>query len=181
MKILKKEWFIWKFWIKVGSREKEGGGNEIHDPCACGQKSSGWKCFINFRQVTKWYYFKEYTDDFRKFDGYTVYNALNCDAFFFFIVQHSSIVLTRIILRPLSALPLDECRHLSWFCIHVYLIIYHPFSTVVICFLKPSLAYLKLLKCIRDSLQFKNNDNIFLEIFVSYSEFGNFVITFIYF
>jgi hypothetical protein len=93
---------------------------------------------------------------------------LNCDAFFFFIVQHSSIVLTRIILRPLSALSLDECRHLSWFCIHVYLIIYHPFSTVVICFLKPSLAYLKLLKCIRDSLQFKNNDNIFLEIFVSY-------------
>ena len=74
----------------------------------CRQKSSGWKCFINFRQVTKRYYFKEDTDDFRKFDVYTVYNALNYDAFFFFIVQHSSIVLTRIILRPLSALSLDE-------------------------------------------------------------------------
>ena len=36
MKILKKEWFIWKFWKKGGSREKEGGGgNEIHAPCAC--------------------------------------------------------------------------------------------------------------------------------------------------
>jgi hypothetical protein len=31
MKILKKEWFIWKFWKKgEGSREKGGGGNEIH-------------------------------------------------------------------------------------------------------------------------------------------------------
>jgi hypothetical protein len=30
MKILKKEWFIWKFW------KKGGGGNEIHAPCACG-------------------------------------------------------------------------------------------------------------------------------------------------
>jgi hypothetical protein len=29
MKILKKEWFIWKFW------KKGGGGNEIHAPCAC--------------------------------------------------------------------------------------------------------------------------------------------------
>ena len=29
MKILKKEWFIWKFW-------KKGGGNEIHAPCTCG-------------------------------------------------------------------------------------------------------------------------------------------------
>jgi hypothetical protein len=37
MKILKKEWFIWKFWKKGGgSREKGGGGNEIHAPCACG-------------------------------------------------------------------------------------------------------------------------------------------------
>jgi hypothetical protein len=36
MNILKKEWFIWKFWKKGGSREKEGGGgNEIHAPCAC--------------------------------------------------------------------------------------------------------------------------------------------------
>jgi hypothetical protein len=37
MKILKKEWFIWKFWKKRGggSREKVGGGNEIHAPCAC--------------------------------------------------------------------------------------------------------------------------------------------------
>jgi hypothetical protein len=36
MKILKKEWFIWKFWKKGGgSREKGGGGNEIHAPCAC--------------------------------------------------------------------------------------------------------------------------------------------------
>ena len=37
MKILKKEWFIWKFWKKGGSREKGGGGNEIHAPCACGE------------------------------------------------------------------------------------------------------------------------------------------------
>ena len=37
MKILKKEWFIWKFWKKGGSREKRGGGNEIHAPCACGR------------------------------------------------------------------------------------------------------------------------------------------------
>jgi hypothetical protein len=37
MNILKKEWFIWKFWKKGGgSREKGGGGNEIHAPCACG-------------------------------------------------------------------------------------------------------------------------------------------------
>ena len=35
MNILKKEWFIWKFWKKGGSREKGGGGNEIHAPCAC--------------------------------------------------------------------------------------------------------------------------------------------------
>ena len=35
MNILKKEWFIWKFWKKGGSREKGGGGNEIHVPCAC--------------------------------------------------------------------------------------------------------------------------------------------------
>ena len=36
MKILKKEWFTWKFWKKGGgSREKGGGGNEIHAPCAC--------------------------------------------------------------------------------------------------------------------------------------------------
>ena len=36
MKILKKEWFIWKFRKKGGgSREKGGGGNEIHAPCAC--------------------------------------------------------------------------------------------------------------------------------------------------
>jgi hypothetical protein len=35
MKILKKEWFIWKFWKKGGSREKGGGGNEIHASCAC--------------------------------------------------------------------------------------------------------------------------------------------------
>ena len=33
---MKKEWFIWKFWKKGGSREKGGGGNEIHAPCACG-------------------------------------------------------------------------------------------------------------------------------------------------
>ena len=26
-----------KFWKKGGSREKGGGGNEIHAPCACGQ------------------------------------------------------------------------------------------------------------------------------------------------
>ena len=36
MKILKKEW-LWKFWKKGGSREKEGGGNEIHTQCACAQ------------------------------------------------------------------------------------------------------------------------------------------------
>jgi hypothetical protein len=35
MKILKKEWFIWKFWKRGGSREKGGGGNEIHAPSAC--------------------------------------------------------------------------------------------------------------------------------------------------
>ena len=35
MKILKKEWFIWKFKKKVGSREKGRGGNEIHAPCTC--------------------------------------------------------------------------------------------------------------------------------------------------
>ena len=35
MKILKKEW-LWKFLKKGGSREKGGGGNEIHAPCACG-------------------------------------------------------------------------------------------------------------------------------------------------
>jgi hypothetical protein len=42
MKILKKEWLIWKFWKRGGSREKGGGGrekggegNEMHAPCAC--------------------------------------------------------------------------------------------------------------------------------------------------
>jgi hypothetical protein len=37
MKILKKEWLIWKFWKKGGggSREKGGEGNEMHAPCAC--------------------------------------------------------------------------------------------------------------------------------------------------
>jgi hypothetical protein len=35
MKFFKKEWFIWKFWKKGGSREKGGGGNEVHAPCAC--------------------------------------------------------------------------------------------------------------------------------------------------
>ena len=40
MKILKKEWFIWKFWKKGGSREKGGGGNEIHAPCACGSNQN---------------------------------------------------------------------------------------------------------------------------------------------
>ena len=35
MKILKKEWFIWKFEKKGDSREKRGGGNEIHAPSAC--------------------------------------------------------------------------------------------------------------------------------------------------
>ena len=39
MKILKKEWFIWKFWKKGGSREKGEGGNEIHAPCTCGPNS----------------------------------------------------------------------------------------------------------------------------------------------
>jgi hypothetical protein len=39
MKILKKEWFIWKFWKKGGdSREKGDGGNEIYAPCACGNR-----------------------------------------------------------------------------------------------------------------------------------------------
>jgi hypothetical protein len=36
MKILKKKWFIWKFWKRGGSREKGAGGSEIHAPCACG-------------------------------------------------------------------------------------------------------------------------------------------------
>ena len=49
MKILKKEWFIWKFWKKGGgsSREKGGGGNEIHAPCGCAIKTqllSFWYC-----------------------------------------------------------------------------------------------------------------------------------------
>jgi hypothetical protein len=35
MKILKKEWFIWKFEKRGDSREKGGGGNEIHAPSAC--------------------------------------------------------------------------------------------------------------------------------------------------
>jgi hypothetical protein len=37
MKILKKEWLIWKFGKKGGggSREKGGEGNEMHAPCAC--------------------------------------------------------------------------------------------------------------------------------------------------
>ena len=30
MKILKKEWLIWSFLKKGGSREKGGGGNKIH-------------------------------------------------------------------------------------------------------------------------------------------------------
>ena len=34
MKILKKEWFIWKFEKRGDSREKGGGGNEIHAPSA---------------------------------------------------------------------------------------------------------------------------------------------------
>ena len=38
MNILKKKWFIWKFWKKWGSREKGGGGNEIHAPCTCDSK-----------------------------------------------------------------------------------------------------------------------------------------------
>jgi hypothetical protein len=36
MKILKKEWFIWKFEKRGDRREKGGGGNEIHAPSACG-------------------------------------------------------------------------------------------------------------------------------------------------
>ena len=39
MKILKKEW-LWTFWKKGGSREKGGGGNEIHAPCACGHDTN---------------------------------------------------------------------------------------------------------------------------------------------
>jgi hypothetical protein len=36
MKILNKEWLIWKFWKKGGgSREKGGGGSKIHAPCTC--------------------------------------------------------------------------------------------------------------------------------------------------
>jgi hypothetical protein len=35
MKILKKEWFIWKFEKREDSGEKGGGGNEIHAPSAC--------------------------------------------------------------------------------------------------------------------------------------------------
>ena len=43
MKILKKEWFIWKFGKKGGgSREKEEGGNEIHAPCACAFSMSAY-------------------------------------------------------------------------------------------------------------------------------------------
>ena len=37
IKILKKEWFIWKFEKRGDSREKGGGGNEIHAPSACGK------------------------------------------------------------------------------------------------------------------------------------------------
>jgi hypothetical protein len=46
MKILKKEWFIWKFEKRGDSREKGGGGNEIHAPSACGvnqEINTSWK------------------------------------------------------------------------------------------------------------------------------------------
>jgi hypothetical protein len=36
--------------------------------------------------------------------------------------------------------------HLIWFCTHVYLIIYHPFSTVVICFFKSITCIFKIVK-----------------------------------
>ena len=52
MKILKKEWFIWKFWKKGGSREKGGGGNEIHAPCACDIIYLLWQIISEF-----WNYF----------------------------------------------------------------------------------------------------------------------------
>ena len=72
MKILKKEWFIWKFWKKGGgSREKGGGGNEIHAPCACGINDSKFvsihdeeggkliRCYIKLRLPgNTWYCIK---------------------------------------------------------------------------------------------------------------------------
>jgi hypothetical protein len=50
MKILKKEWFIWKFWKKGGSRERGGGGNEIHAPCAC-ETNWNFKHLINKKSI----------------------------------------------------------------------------------------------------------------------------------
>jgi hypothetical protein len=48
MKILKKEWFIWKFWKKGSSREKGEGGNEIHATCACAiNNHNALSCKIN--------------------------------------------------------------------------------------------------------------------------------------
>ena len=53
MKILKNKWFVWKFWKKGGSREKGGGGNEIHAPCACGQYEFLWTLEINIHLSLK--------------------------------------------------------------------------------------------------------------------------------
>ena len=44
MKILKKEWFIWKFW------KKGGGGNEIHAPCTCDGRYNGNDRLLNSDQ-----------------------------------------------------------------------------------------------------------------------------------
>ena len=41
-KILKKEWFIWKFWKKGGSREKGEEEAKSMPPCACALGLISW-------------------------------------------------------------------------------------------------------------------------------------------
>ena len=82
----KNEW-LWKFWKRNdlyenfekrgGSREKGGGGNEIHAPCAC-----GWMCLlqgvINVRLPTDitflWRHIIVRTPDY--FEDSTVYSFI---------------------------------------------------------------------------------------------------------
>ena len=55
MKILKKEWFIWKFWKKgASSREQGGGENEIHAPCVCAQNMNVYTIFVLRTYLIGW-------------------------------------------------------------------------------------------------------------------------------
>ena len=58
MKILKKEWFIWKFWKKGGVVQKRGGGNEIHAPVIFKENGKSEAVFQHFWSARRKLFFE---------------------------------------------------------------------------------------------------------------------------